>query len=83
LIECRPQTTLQRIEAQISAVRSLANTDDMVIVDDDCQQLGDQDQPMSIRFPIVVEQLQQAATNLQASLLAIWPDLGDSGEPQP
>jgi len=38
---------------------------------------------LSIRFPIVVEQLQQAATNLQAPLLAIWPDLGDSGEPQP
>lgn len=83
LIECRPQTTLQQIEAQISAVRSLANTDDMVIVVDDCQRLGDRDQSLSIRFPIVVEQLQQAAANLRAPLLAIWPDLADSDETEP
>lgn len=80
LIECRPQTTLQQIEAQISAVRSLANTDDMVIVVDDCQRLGDRDQSLSIRFPIVVEQLQQVAANLHAPLLAIWPDLGEYDE---
>ena len=80
LIECRPQTTLQQIEAQITAVRSLANTDDMVIVVDDCQRLGDRDQSLSIRFPIVVEQLQQAAANLHAPLLAIWPDLGEYDE---
>jgi len=44
LIECQPQATVQRIAAQIRAVRSLTNTDNRVIVDDDCQRLGDKDQ---------------------------------------
>lgn len=55
LIECQPQATVQRIAAQIRAVRLLINTDNRVIVDDDCQRLGDKDPSLSIRLPIVVE----------------------------
>jgi hypothetical protein len=78
LIECPPQTTMQQIEAQVGVVRSPANIDNIFIVVVDGQRLGDKDLSLSLRLPIVVEQLQQTASNLRAPLLAIWPDLGES-----
>jgi hypothetical protein len=83
LIECPPGMSAQQIEFQLGAVRALAKSEGIFIVYDDCQRLGDNNQPLNIRLPIVVEQLQQAATNLQAPLFAVWPDLGESGKSQP
>jgi hypothetical protein len=83
LIECPPQTTVQDIEAQIGAVRSLAKCERIFLVVDDCHRLGSKDQPLSIRLPVVVEQLQQTATKIRAPLFAVWPDLGESGQTEP
>jgi len=42
--------------------------------------LGEMNQSLDARLPIVVEQLQTLAMNFELSLLAVWPDLGGHAE---
>ena len=77
-IKCERNTNLQIIEDQIRQI----DTAPFVVIDD-CQRLGDPNQPLDARLPIVVEQLQDLATNLKLPLLAIWPDLGGKSETAP
>jgi replicative DNA helicase len=78
LIECERSTAVQDIEEQIRQIDAAP-----FVVIDDCQRLGDAQQPLDARLPIVVEQLQELAMNLKLPLLAIWPDLGGHSETAP
>lgn len=77
LVECERGPTLQEIETKIGQVGSAP-----LVVIDDCQRLGDASMPIEARLPIVAEQLQALAKNLNLPLLAIWPDLGPNSAPQ-
>lgn len=83
LVECTRYTTLHEIEAQIAESRSRAGCEQMMIVIDDCQRLGDSAQSLSARLPIVTEQLQETAIKLNVALLAVWPNLEASGTVAP
>ncbi len=78
LVERERSTTVQEIEAHIRQIDAAP-----FVVIDDCQRLGDPNQPLDARLPIVVEQLQELATNLKLPLLAIWPDLVGHSETAP
>jgi replicative DNA helicase len=73
LVECERSANLQTIEAQIRQIDA-----EPFVVIDDCQRLGEINQTLEARLPIVVEQLQELAINLKLPLCAIWPDLSAS-----
>ena len=83
LIECRANTTLASIAAQIDEIKSTKSADQLMVVIDDCQRLGEITQPLDARLPIVVEQLQSLARQLESPLLAVWPDLSGEAESTP
>jgi replicative DNA helicase len=70
LVECDRSADLQTIEAQIRQI----GTDPFVVIDD-CQRMGETNQPLEARLSIVVEQLQELALELKLPLCATWPDL--------
>ena len=77
LIECQRGTTVQAIEAQIdpqSRAQRLRANDDFVVIDD-CQRLGGADQPLPTSLPLVAEQLQEIAVNLN---MPVWRRLAES-----
>jgi replicative DNA helicase len=78
LVECDRSANLQTIEAQIRQT----GTDPFVVIDD-CQRLGEMNQTLAARLPIVVEQLQRLALNLKLPLCATWPDLSPNNEIAP
>jgi replicative DNA helicase len=79
LVECQHSTTVNEIEAQIAELRAQTGSEQMMIVIDDCQRLGAADQALDMRLPIIAEQLQQTAMSLNATVLAVWPNLDSSG----
>lgn len=83
LVECGVNTTIASIAAQIDEIKSIKNREQLMVVIDDCQRLGDPNQPLDARLPIVVERLQELAMNLKSPVLAVWPDLGDHAENSP
>jgi len=83
LVECRANTTIASIAAQIDEIKSIKHQEQLMVVIDDCQRLGEMNQSLDVRLPIVVEQLQSLARNLEVPLLAIWPDLGGNAETPP
>lgn len=83
LVECRANTAIASIAAQIAEIKSIKNREQLMVVVDDCQRLGEMTQSLDARLPIVVEQLQSLARNLEVPLLAIWPDLGGNAETPP
>ena len=78
LVECQRNTTLNEIETQIARIDRTP-----FVVIDDCQRLGDANQSLDARMPIVVEQLQALAVNLKLPLLALWPDLNPNSQTPP
>lgn len=78
LVKCERNTTLKEIETQIGQIDGLP-----FVIIDDCQRLGDASQSLAARMPIVVEQLQALAVNLQLPLLTVWPDLSSNGQTPP
>lgn len=78
LVEHVRSTTVQDIEELVGRFDPAP-----FVVIDDCQRLGDANQPLDARLPIVVEQLQELALNLKLPVLAIWPDLGGHSESAP
>lgn len=77
LIECERGAKLHDIEAQVRQIGASP-----FIVIDDCQRLGEMNQTLETRLPIVVEQLQELALNLPSPLCAVWPDFsGNSAVP--
>lgn len=83
IVECDRQTDFTAIERCVSELGHATASENIFVVIDDCQRLGPPDQRLQDRLAIVVERLQQAAANLKAPVLAIWPDLHRSGESQP
>jgi replicative DNA helicase len=81
LVECGHETQLAQIEDQISAIRNSRNVNRAMVVIDDCQRL-DSNQELRHRLPIIAERLQETAVRLNVALLAVWPALGESKEPQ-
>ncbi|MGZ8487520.1 MAG: hypothetical protein ACXWW4_03185, partial [Candidatus Binatia bacterium] len=60
LVECERNTTLIEIETQIGQIDGA-----QFVVIDDCQRLGDANESLDVRMPIVIEQLQELAENLK------------------
>ena len=79
VVECRRTTGLAQFEAHIREVQTVNHADRVMAVIDDCQCLGAMDQPLNARLPIVAEQLQETAVNLNIALLAVWPDIREGG----
>jgi replicative DNA helicase len=75
LVECGPDTDLQRIEDQIREVESIKGTERVMVVIDDCQRLGNPEQKLADRVALVVDELQRTAVSLQIPILAVCPDL--------
>lgn len=83
LVECKRNWNLTQIETHVAEVSTITGREPALIVIDDCQRLGDLNQPMETRLPLVVEQVQQAATKLRAPLIATWPDSDANSEGLP
>lgn len=83
LVECERNADVQQMQARIREIQAASNSQRIMIVIDDCQRLGDRDQSLDARLPIVVEHLQALATDLSSPLLAVWPDLGGHAETRP
>jgi replicative DNA helicase len=83
IVECHRNTDLREIEKCITEIRAAVNSEQAVVIIDDCQRLGQADQPLDARLPIIAEQLQETAMNLKLPIFAIWPDLGEIDKSQP
>jgi hypothetical protein len=82
IVECGTKTDLGKIEKCIGELRAAINSENIFVVIDDCQRLGQHDQPLHSRLPIVAEQLQETAARLKTPVFAIWPDLDSEVQPQ-
>jgi replicative DNA helicase len=83
IVACEANTDLREIEKCIRELRAAANREKIFVVIDDCQRLGQRDQALADRLPIIAEQLQETAVNQKIPIFAIWPNLGDVGESEP
>jgi len=83
IVEHVANMDLREVEKCIGELRTATNSEKIFVIIDDCQRLGQRDQTLADRLPIVAEQLQESAVNLKTPIFAIWPDLGEIGESQP
>jgi replicative DNA helicase len=83
IVEGETNTGLREIEKCISELRAAVNSEKIFVVIDDCQRLGQRDQALAARLPIIAEQLQETAVNLKMPIFATWPNLGEIVESQP
>lgn len=75
LFECNEKTDLREIAEQIGRVREIKGTAPLLVVIDDGQRLGFSEVPFDDRLPLIAEQLQGLAIDLQLPVIATWPDL--------
>lgn len=80
LVECSANTAVASIAAHIDEIKSIKNSEQLMVVIDDCQRLGEMNESLDARLPIVVEHLQSLAFDLELPLLAVWPDLSGKAE---
>lgn len=83
LLECAQPVTAQNLEAQACEILRTTNKQNLVIVIDDCQRLAPGEQSLQLHLPLLSEQLAALASNMNAALLAVWPDLGEHGRNPP
>jgi replicative DNA helicase len=83
IVECEPDTNLQELQKCIDEFRAATNTEKIFVVIDNCQHLGQRDQALADRLPIIADQLQETAVSLRTPIFAIWPNLGTIAESQP
>ena len=83
LVDARANPTVAAIAEQIDEIKTIKKSSQLIAVIDDCQRFGEMNQSLDVRLPIVVEQLQRLAINLQLPLLAIWPDLSGDVKTEP
>jgi replicative DNA helicase len=83
LLECGQRTTAQELEAQAREIVRATQKQSLVIVIDDCHRLASGQQSLQVRLPLLTEALAALARNMNAALLAIWPDLGEDGRNAP
>ncbi len=74
LFECGAKTDLEEITKQIGRVEEIRRTMRPVVVIDDSQRLGFSQLSFDERLPIIAEQLQGMAVDLQVPVIATWPD---------
>jgi hypothetical protein len=77
VVECSRGTDIAQIKAHIGEVITSNHADRVIAVIDDSQRLGAIDEPLNYRLPILTEQFQEMAVNLNIPILAVWPDLRD------
>lgn len=75
VVERSRGTDLAQIKAHIGDVQGGTHVNPVIAVIDDCQRLGALDQPLNARLPIIAEQLQETAVDLNIPILGVWPDL--------
>jgi hypothetical protein len=83
LIDASANTTVVTIAQQIDEIKDIKKSSQLMVVKDDCQRFGEMTESLDARLPIVVEQLQSLAMNLELPLLAIWPDLSGEAKTEP
>jgi replicative DNA helicase len=83
IVEGEAKTSLRELEKCIGELCTATNSEKIFVVIDDCQRLGQRDQALANRLPIIAEQLQETAVSLRTPIFAIWPDLGPTAESQP
>jgi replicative DNA helicase len=83
LFECGQRTTTQELEAQVREILRTTNKQNVVVVIDDCQRLIPGEPSLRMRLSSLTEPLAAWARNMNAALLAVWPDLGENGRTPP
>jgi len=71
LFECAPNMTIDQIEAQIAELRMHSQSEQMMIVIDDCQRLAGIDHAWDIRLQIIAERLQPTALKFNLPVLSL------------
>jgi len=75
LFEGGEKTDLNEIAGCVRKVEEIKGSKQAMVVIDDSQRLGATDLSIDSRLPLVTEQLQGLAVDLQVPVLATWPDL--------
>jgi replicative DNA helicase len=83
LVDSEANANLRDIEKRIAEIRTVANSDKIFVVIDDCQRLGQRGQGLLERLPMIAEELQETAVKLRTAVFAVWPNLGDIAESHP
>jgi replicative DNA helicase len=83
LVDASANPTVPTIAEQIDEIKNIKKRSQLIVVMDDCQRFGEITESLDARLPIVVEQLQHLALNLESPLLAIWPDLSGEAKTEP
>jgi replicative DNA helicase len=83
LVDASANPTVPTIAEQIDEIKNIKKRSQLIVVMDDCQRFGEITESLDARLPIVVEQLQHLAMNLESPLLAIWPDLSGEAKTEP
>jgi len=81
LFECNEKTDLQEITEQIGRVKQIRRSTRLLVVIDDSQRLGFSQLPFDDRLPIIAGRLQGTAVDLQAPVIATWPDTKKEASP--
>ncbi len=82
LQECGKEMTAEAVSSHTGEIRAATNKQKVMVVVDDSQRL-EGGQPLQIRFPALTEQLYALAKNMNAAVLAVWPDLRENGDIAP
>jgi replicative DNA helicase len=83
LVDASANPTVAAIVEQIDEIKNIKKSSPLMVVMDDCQRVGEMNQSLDVRLPIIVEQLQHLAIKLKSPLLAIWPDLNGEAKADP
>jgi replicative DNA helicase len=83
IVEGEAKTSLRELAKYIGELRAASNSEEIFVVIDDCQRLGQHDQAWADRLLTVTDELQQLAVDLRIPIFAISPNLGAITEPQP
>jgi replicative DNA helicase len=83
IVECGRETAIETIEETVRAVMDRhAATGAMVIIDDS-HRLAGNGAAADQRLSGVVDRLKDVARNMNAAVVAVWPDLSGNAEPEP
>jgi len=81
IVECSERTDFGSVKEQICQVKERRGAQGIFVVIDDSQRLGPVETPFDTRLLYVVERFQGMAVDLQAAIVATWPDLRPHGMP--
>jgi replicative DNA helicase len=81
LFECDGKTGLKEIAEGIDRIKEIRRSSQILAVIDDSQRLGLSEVSIDERLPAIAEQLQGMAVDLQAPVIATWPDMKKQASP--